>query len=432
MEKIKSRIKGVLRIFWEYKYSIVAAMLIVSIALSGVHYLKSGDVAIANVSLNYSEASSGLNPNGTRFNSYEIYSTEVLDNAIELAGLQGTIDAQSLTARVNVSPVDTGNSSGDDNYITTTYSISLDTSELDIKNRSTSSLLENICSAYKSYFLESYGDDQTILKLKLELSEDCEPYLRLNDIKLRADQIERYLAARMKQSRAFIDEETGESFDGFEKRLMNIQSYDIPNATAYIIERGVASSPDTLVEILAYKNKIEAISADKQMAYYEADNGGIMMYEKLMSSIVMIPTMDEQEQYYMSRTKTAMDNLARNADSELAEATSYKKEIVNTSYVIERMQTLRSQGAELEFARELINKLELGLNELSQELLSFDKSYIEYKAQNYITFNYYEQSFLQRIDLKKTISEVAALCCVLALIIYAKTARKEKNGHEKV
>lgn len=427
MKKIKDRVKSVLRFFWEYKYSLALGVIIIGIALSTVHYLKNGKSVWANISFNYSEASNGLNPNNTRFNSYEISSEEVLGRAIELAGLQDSVSPKELAECINVNPVDTGNSSGDDNYISTTYSISLDASGLDLKNRTAGGLLENVCSAYKSYFLENNGDNQEILKLKLDVTEDNEPYLRLNEIKLRAKQIDRYLNSRMEQNRAFTDAETGQSFDGFDKRLENILDYDIPNASAFIIECGVAESPETLTEILEYKNKMDSISADKQMAYYEADNDGIAVYEKLMSSIIMIPTMDEEEQYYMSRTKTAMDKMARSADAELSEATDYKKEIVGTNYVIEKMRGVKGGGDGLASAREMINKLENGLNDLSDELLSFDKSYIEYKAQNYITFNYYAQSFIQRINVKKTAKEIILLIMLLAGAVYVNAVRKEQK-----
>ena len=42
------------------------------------------------------------------------------------------------------------------------------------------------------------------------------------------------------------------------------------------------------------------------MAYYDANKNGISVYEKSMTSVVMIPTTDEMEEYYMSRTKTAI------------------------------------------------------------------------------------------------------------------------------
>lgn len=120
MEKIKTRIKCVLRTFWEYKYSLVAAVLIVAILLGGVHYFQNGQAARANLSFNYSEASYGLNPNNTRFNSYEILSDEVLNAAIELADLQDYVSADELSECIGILPVDTGNSGGNAYYISTT------------------------------------------------------------------------------------------------------------------------------------------------------------------------------------------------------------------------------------------------------------------------------------------------------------------------
>lgn len=427
MERVKNRVKSVLRFFWEYKYSIVLSALIIAIILSGIHYCKNGKSAGASISFNYSEASNGLNPNNTRFNSYEILSDEVLERAISLAGLEGTLTADELAKAVSVNPVDTGNSGGDDDYISTTYAVSLNAASLNIKNRSAHSLLENLCNAYKEYFLEYSGDNQEILRPKLEVTTDAEPYLRLTEIKLRAAQLERYLAARMKQSRAFEDEESGMSFDEMDKRLNNIISYDIPNTSAFIIERGVAKNGEALTEILEYKNKMEAMEYDKNMAYYNADNGGIARYEKLMSSVIMIPTMDEQEQYYMSRTKTAMDKMARNADSELLEASAGKKEIVSTAYVIEKMKSAETGEESLKAAGEMINRLEKGLNDLAEDLMLVDRAYIEYNAQNYITFNYYKQSFIQRIDVKTTVAELLVLMLGLAGWLYAHVARKEQN-----
>ena len=101
------------------------------------------------------------------------------------------------------------------------------------------------------------------------------------------------------------------------------------------------------------------------MAYYDANKNGISVYEKSMTSVVMIPTTDEMEEYYMSRTKTAMDNMARSADSSLQAATDYQSEIVDTSYVVEKMQTVTDDAGRLKEAQDMINKLESGINEIS-------------------------------------------------------------------
>ena len=99
---------------------------------------------------------------------------------------------------------------------------------------------------------------------------------------------------------------------------------------AFVIEGGVARDPSMLTSILEYKNKIDDLAMRTQQAYYDADKKGISIYEKSMTSIMMIPTVDEASEYYMSRTKTAMDALARSADASQTEAIFFQNEIEST------------------------------------------------------------------------------------------------------
>ena len=72
--------------------------------------------------------------------------------------------------------------------------------------------------------------------------------------------------------------------------INNLVDYDLPNAMAFVIEGGVARDPAMLTSILEYKNKIDDIDMRTQQAYYDADKKGISIYEKSMTSIMMIPT----------------------------------------------------------------------------------------------------------------------------------------------
>lgn len=432
MERIKNRLKSVFRLFWRRRYRVICICLTLAVLLGGVHYYVTGQQSNANISLNYSEASQGLNPNKTRFNSYEILSNEIFERAIELAGLQGSVSADELSQCVSLAPVDTGNASGDDDYISTTYYISLNAAPLKLKSRKAVDLLKSICNSYKSYFLENYCDNQEILKKKLDITDGSEPYIRLNEIKLRVKELSKYLTAREAETKTFTDETTGSNYTEIDKRLTNVINYDIPNTMAYIIESGVASDSAMLTKILEYKNRIDQKTADKSMAYYDADKEGIAMYEKAMTSVIMIPTTDELEEYYMSRTKTAMDNMARDADSALETATDYKEEIVSTAYIIQKISESTTDSEKLSSAREMINSLETALNQISDDLFVLDKAYIEYKAQNYITFNYHTPSFTQRIELKKTAVEILSLLACGFVIAYIGTGRKEKKAHEEV
>ena len=427
MEKITERIKQVLRFYWHRKYRVICCGIAVFALFSGIHAAKGSRYGSAALSLNYSEASLGLNPNNTRFSAYELLSDEVLDRAIHLVGLQDSLSPETLAGCINITPVDTGNAGGDGSYISTTYEVALDASALKLEKNSVSALLENVCTAYKAYFLENHCDNQSILKIKLEETTDCEPYIRLNEIELRVRQLNKYLNTRLSENKNFADSETGISFSEIDKRLQNIISYDIPNAKAYVVERGVAKDTSTLTQILAYKNTIEGLSVDKNMAYYAADNAGIALYEKSMSSVVMIPTIDEYEQYYMSRTKSAMDKMAKSADESLNEATGYRKNITETAYVIDRMSLGQTTEKALFTAQSMINKLETALNDISDDLYSLDLAYLDYKSRNYITFNYYTPSFSQRIAPKKTLAETALVFLCSAFFVYRGIRKKERK-----
>lgn len=435
MKEIKGKVKRAVQILWENKYRMTYYMLILCILFGCIHYAESGIWSSANISFNYSEASLGLSPNKTRFNAYEIVSEEVMQRAIEKVGLQGSISASELASHVFITPEGTGHVGGSDDYISTSYNINLNADGLELKNRTTISLLKSICEAYREFFQKNYCDNQDMLKEKLEITTDCEPYLRLNELELRAECIMQYLNARLSENKSYVDTENPDSstnnFTTLSKQINNIVDYDIPNVKAYVIEGGIANDASLLISILEYKNKIDDIAAQKEMAYYDANKNGISVYEKSMTSVVMIPTTDEMEEYYMSRTKTAMDNMARSADSSLQAATDYQSEIVDTSYVVEKMQTVTDDAGRLKEAQDMINKLESGINEISDQLFILDKAYIRYKSQNYVSFTYNNASFTQRINVKKTGMKAAAVLAFMVGLNSLRKVRKNRKGIKK-
>ena len=387
MSKLFEKAKIVFSFVLRNKFRAFCLVLVLAIAFGTYNYMTTDNTSEATLSLNYAESSNGLNPNKTRFNCYEIVSYEVISNAIKLAGLQDTVKPEQLSRCMSVSPVDTGNVSGDDEYISTTYRITLNTASIDIKNRNVVDIMKNICKAYKAYFLQNYCYNQSVAKIQLGHNIKDEPYKRVNDIKLRVNQLYRYIESRLSENKSYVDSNEN-SFTKMNKRIKNIIDYDIPNTMAYIVEEGVAKNSNTLNQILEYKNKILNMSAQKNLKAYEADNNGIDMYESSMSSVVLIPTTDGMEQYYMSRTKTAMDYMAVAANSEVKEETDDTKIIEETKYVISKMQAGDHSTDKLAYAEKLVEELETAVNSLSDDLVTLDKSYIDYKSLNYITFFY--------------------------------------------
>lgn len=432
MNDFKEKIKHILRLVWQNKYRLFSCGVALCIIFGGIHYFESRSQASADIYFNYSEASQGLSPNKTRFNSYEIISDDILQSAIKRVGLQDRLTSSQLAGYISLKPVDTGNVGGSSAYISTTYYISLNASALELGNRKAMDLLRGVCASYREFFLENYCDNQEIPKDKMEVTVDCEPYLRLNEIQLRAQQLSRYLNARLDENKSYTDSENSDrssnNFTTMGKRINNLINYDIPNAMAFVIEGGVAKDPAILTRILEYKNKIDDIEARKNMAYYDANKNGISIYEKSMTAVVMIPTTDEMQEYYMSRTKTAMDKMARTADDSLGASMDYQSEIISTSYIIQKINESADNWDRLAAAQGMVNKLEEELNSISEDLFVLDKAYIKYKSQNYITFTYNDASFTQRINAKKTLMQTIMVMGAGCVLIYLKTNRKEKRG----
>ena len=358
MDDIKEKIKQALRHIWINKYRLFFCLLTLCCLFGLVHYFKSADSATASISFNYSEAALGMNPNKTRFNAYEIVSDEVMERAIRRVGLQDSLTASQLAQCLYLSPEGTGSANGSE-YISTNYYLSINTRKLELGSRKATDLLQSVCESYREIFQSSYCDNQSLLKEKLEVTTDCEPYLRLNELEVRAEGLNRYLNTRLQENKSFTDDANPDSstnnFTTMGKKINNLVDYDLPNAMAFVIEGGVARDPSMLTSILEYKNKIDDIAMRKKQAYYDADKKGISIYEKSMTSIMMIPTVDEDSEYYMSRTKTAMDALARAADSALSDATGYQTEIVSTNYVNQKIRELDAGQPRLAEAQAMVN-----------------------------------------------------------------------------
>lgn len=77
------------------------------------------------------------------------------------------------------------------------------------------------------------------------------------------------------RNKSYVDTENPDSstnnFTTLSKQINNIVDYDIPNVKAYVIEGGIAKDASLLISILEYKNKIDDIAAQKEMAYYDAN-----------------------------------------------------------------------------------------------------------------------------------------------------------------
>ena len=125
---------------------------------------------------------------------------------------------------------------------------------------------------------------------------------------------------------------------------------------------------------------------------------GVSMYNDTMTSVVMIPTIDrEKSNYYMSKTKTAMDYMANQADNFLESAQETAKNIETNKDIIAKMQAGRNSESDVLKAYKMISDMQVKFGDLGKQIELIDKAYIKYKTKDYVTFQIKGMSLRQRV-----------------------------------
>ena len=422
-------LRSAFQAFWKRKYLVLAIFLIVSLALCGVCCLRNLRTASTILSLDYEEASKGLTPNRTRFNIFEIRSGEVMDRLIQYAGLEGKITPDELSECISVQATHDKSISGSVNYISTSFIVSFKKNNK-IRN-SAEDMLSLLCKAYREYFVEHYGYNHSILSFDVNNLKFNDEYLMAVDLlELKCSQLEKYVQLRERESKNYQDPDTGNTFSSLEQRLSNFYTYDLARLRSYIIENGIANDRDELIRMLEYKIRMDSLMQNKMMAAYEEDNKGIRMYDEAMSAIVMIPTEDQKSQYYMSRTKTGMDNMAIHAQEQLTGTMDRMEQIEYNAYLTEKLKASSSNGSKTEKADAMIDEMGATLNEIAADIQTMDSAYSSAKARNYIGFTDDSVSFAKRIGLLPALLSAVLILIAAFICVYLGKYFSDKEGKE--
>lgn len=406
-------LRTALDVFRKRRFLVLASFLIVCVALCGFHYIRDLHTASTILSLDYEEASKGLTPNRTRFNIFEIRSAEVMERLIEYAGLEGKITPDELSECVSVKATEDKSFSGSVNYISTSFVVRF-TDNGAVDGITAEKMLSLLCKAYREYFVEHYGINHSILSFDINDLKFNDEYLMAVDLlELKCSQLEKYVQLRRREGKNFQDPDIGMTFSSLEQRVSNFYAYDLARLRSYIIENGIAKDRAGLVGMLDYKKRMDSLMHNKMMAAYEEDTKGIQMYDAAMSSVVMIPTQDETMQYYMSRTKTGMDNMAIHADEQLAGTAERMEQIEYNTYLTEKLEENGADQTKMEKADAMIREMESSLERIASDIRALDSAFSSSKARNYISFSDDSAGFAKQIGL------VPSLLCSALLILAA-------------
>ena len=417
-------LQDALKAFRKRGLLVLVSFLIVFLALCGFHYIRTRNTASTILSLDYEEASKGLTPNGMRFNIFEIRSGEVMERLIGYAGLQWKITPDELSECITVQATHDKSISGSVNYLSTSFVVSF-TNCAAIEGIAAEDMLALLCKAYREYFVEHYGFNHSILSFDINDLKFNDEYLMAVDLlDLKCSQLEKYVQLRSRESKNYQDPDTGTTFSALEQRVKNFYDYDLAKLRAFIIENGIAEARAGLVGMLDYKIRMESLARNKIMAAYEEDYDGIQMYDSAVSAVVMIPTEDQQLQYYMSRTKTGMDNMVIHAQEQLTGSAELMEQIGYNSYLMKKLKAGKIDRTKNEKADAMIRELGTALEQIASDIRAVDSEYLSTKGRNYIGFSEDRTSLAEQIGLLSSVLAaalilIAAYFCVFLRLFIA-------------
>lgn len=382
-------IKRTFFIAWSNKKNIGKLMLVCIVAFVFVFMLVKRETVNVTLSLNYEEASRGQNPNKTRYNVYEFKSDEVMQMAINYAGLGDVITPEELASNIDIIENNTAQIDPQDEnsyYISTSYNIKY-VQDRAIKDVSTKDMIGLICKAYNEYFHENYVGNKSVLKYQLGDVEDKE-YIEIGKVfTQKADEMLRYINQRISANATFSSETTGESFQTVKKMIQNVQNYSIKKYSSFVLETGITKNTNHYNRTLTYANEVMDIRRRKFMIDYNVRKQGVTDYDEGMIGTVMVPSINSRNQYYMSRTNTGTDYMTLDADYFLNQGSLLDRVIIDNNDIMSKISSSAPSAEDYEKANQLIEQVDNELKNVAAIANTTDRDYLKYTTKDYLSFD---------------------------------------------
>lgn len=356
--------------------------------------------ASLTIALTYPEASAGLNPDGSRYNMSNILSDEVLEDAVLSGGFEN-LAVEDLKSALNVTPANNTSDSvslmsdaSNENEAggTTAKIANRVTSQFTLEFRGNgktgfsrgSEILSAVAAAYKSRFVSQYSPNLSTLDISFDdLDQYDYPDMGLyfsNKIQI----IARYASVYAGKDAVFCSSETGETFRSISGKAWDLHDTARENLTSYILSNGLSKSRADYRSRLRYDYTRNCNSYRNDVEAYGVRLAAIDRYYADMSRIVFIPTYDTDRTFYMSKTKTGVDNFSIEANELVSSASKGLSTILEKENWMERLSVRTDLDAATEKTEQMMADLEAQILDLAAVAKSTIQDYINHSSNGYI------------------------------------------------
>ena len=97
--------------------------------------------------------------------------------------------------------------------------------------------------------------------------------------------------------------------------LSQLINVDVDNHQAYIIQNSITTSRSELLRQFRYMEELYIEENERSTEEYLILDEAVDMYDSTTTKVVFIPALDQNDSFYMNRTKVGLDYLVESADA---------------------------------------------------------------------------------------------------------------------
>ena len=175
-------------------------------------------------------------------------------------------------------------------------------------------ILETVAACYQAYYETSYLTYDAMFEIDWENIDALDYYNRAEALRIEAMRILRFLQDKSAKEPTAISS-SNLTYSDLENDLWKLISSDIENHRAYIIQNNITTSRKTLLRQFRYMEEIYKEEKERKTEEYLILSDAVEMYDSTTTKVVFIPALDQDNSFYMNRTKVGLDYLVEQADN---------------------------------------------------------------------------------------------------------------------
>lgn len=406
----------------------VLVILLTVLYLAGacvLNYSTNEKLPTLQIKMNYEEAAKGENPNKTYFSASKILSNEILEQVIVNCGLDISVEtlAECLNLRSDFDEVKIDADS--DLRIATQYKVSCSEKILEL-GVEPAVVMEQLAKVYEQDFLNRYTENISILDISFEDMDGVDYLDSVEYLRVKAEKLNNLISTYSYDNPAFRMADTGETFESLARKISHFMDIELDRYHAYLLENGLSNAPTKYAAQMDYENLQLNRDYEKNMAAYSVRLEAIEIYDEQMAQIVLVPTTDEYQRFYMSRTRIGVDDFADEADQELAQATEAQTTILHNDYAKNQVAASVASAQHYAKADAMLEELKQELLNLAEQSKQISQQFITEKRNGYLTVTIEEKDMMDLLDTKDCLFRTALFAAVLCLALGIQQNRRKK------